>query len=154
MKTKNFFLGIIPALLLVTVSCENNKLSESDVDPFLESFFDSQIGGQATVETYNNTLSNDLVEWSNATWNKAPSAYDKAATDAAWLYEDSITFKVHDIMMVGSDASVMGSASWYVAGLETFGQRFSGIMGMENGKMVSGTCWSYQGKKIEVCGKR
>ena len=137
MKTKNFFLGIIPALLLVTVSCENmNKLSESDVDPFLESFFDSQIGGQATVETYNNTLSNDLVEWSNATWNKAPSAYDKAATDAAWFYEDSITYKVHDIMMVGSDASVMGSATWYVAGLETFGQRFSGIMGMENGKMV------------------
>ena len=94
MKTKNFFLGIIPALLLVTVSCENmNKLSESDVDPFLESFFDSQIGGQATVETYNNTLSNDLVEWSNATWNKAPSAYDKAATDAYFPQEKAFKIK-------------------------------------------------------------
>ncbi|MDG1297865.1 MAG: hypothetical protein P8P48_12045 [Saprospiraceae bacterium] len=137
MKIRNFFFCVIPVLLFFTISCENmNSLSEADVDSFLESFFDAQVGGDATIEAYNNTLSDGLMVWANASWGGAPSTYDKGDTEAAWFYEDSITYELHDVMMVGSDASVMGSATWHVAGLKTFGQSFSGIVGMEDGKMV------------------
>ena len=137
MKINNFFLGSITALLLILVSCVGNKqLSDTEIDLFIESYFDAQTFGEDKVEAFNNTLSDSLIGWENAAWAGAPSPYDKANTDADWFYEDSITYELHDVMMVGSEASVMGSATWHSAGIETFGQSFSGIIGMENGKIV------------------
>ena len=106
MKINNFFLGSITALLLILVSCVGNKqLSDTEIDLFIESYFDAQTFGENKVEAFNNTLSDSLIGWANAAWAGAPSPYDKANTDADWFYEDSITYELHDVMMVGSEAS-------------------------------------------------
>lgn len=137
MKIGKFNFGLIPMIFLLLLSCDStNQLSEAEVESFVTSFFDAQVGGAASIDAYNNTLSDELMGWDDASWPGTPNTYDKANTDGDWFYEDSITHEIHDIMMVGSEASIMGSAKWYSSGLETFGQNFSGIVGMENGRLV------------------
>ena len=124
--------------LLALTACESGpKITKAEVESFVDTHLASQLGGQEdAVSAYNATLSDELVGWANASWPSTPSVYDKANTKADWFYEDSITHEIHDILILGSDAHVMGSAKWYAGGVETFGNNFSGIVGRENGQLV------------------
>ena len=89
-----------------------------------------------SIDNYNNSAGKDLMAWDNPSWRSSPVKFDVSNTKEEWFYEDSITFKIHDIYVINDNANVMGTAKWYSAGIETFYQNFSGIVGMENGKLV------------------
>ena len=124
-------------MILSLISCkQNNKLNEDNIKDFVSKFFESQAGANMSTEDYNNSAGKDLMAWDNPTWRSSPVKFDVSNTKEEWFYEDSITFKIHDIYIINDNANVMGTAKWYSAGIETFYQNFSGIVGMENGKLV------------------
>ncbi len=61
------------------------QFSDTEIDLFVESYFDAQTSGKDKVEAFNSTLSESLIGWSNAAWAGAPKSYDKADTDADWF---------------------------------------------------------------------
>lgn len=137
MKVINKYLLISSLMMLSLISCkQNNKLNEDNIKDFVSKFFESQAGENMSTDDYNNSAGKDLMAWDNPTWRSSPVKFDVSNTKEEWFYEDSITFKIHDIYVINDNANVMGTAKWYSAGIETFYQNFSGIVGMENGKLV------------------
>jgi tetratricopeptide (TPR) repeat protein len=137
MKVINKYLLISSLMILSLISCkQNNKLNEDNIKDFVSKFFESQAGENMSTDDYNNSAGKDLMAWDNPTWRSSPVKFDVSNTKEEWFYEDSITFKIHDIYVINDNANVMGTAKWYSAGIETFYQNFSGIVGMENGKLV------------------
>jgi tetratricopeptide (TPR) repeat protein len=137
MKVINKYVLISSLMMLSLISCkQNNKLNEDNIKDFVSKFFESQAGANMSTEDYNNSAGKDLMAWDNPTWRSSPAKFDVSNTKEEWFYEDSITFKIHDIYIINDNANVMGTAKWYSAGIETFYQNFSGIVGMENGKLV------------------
>ena len=137
MKVINKYLLISSLMILSLISCkQNNKLNEDNIKDFVSKFFESQAGENMSTDDYNNSAGKDLMAWDNPSWRSSPVKFDVSNTKEEWFYEDSITFKIHDIYIINDNANVMGTAKWYSAGIETFYQNFSGIVGMENGKLV------------------
>jgi tetratricopeptide (TPR) repeat protein len=137
MKVINKYLLISSLMILSLISCkQNNKLNEDNIKDFVSKFFESQAGENMSTDDYNNSAGKDLMAWDNPSWRSSPVKFDVSNTKEEWFYEDSITFKIHDIYVINDNANVMGTAKWYSAGIETFYQNFSGIVGMENGKLV------------------
>ena len=137
MKVINKYLLMSSLMILSLISCkQNNKLNEDNIKDFVSKFFESQAGENMSTDDYNNSAGKDLMAWDNPSWRSSPVKFDVSNTKEEWFYEDSITFKIHDIYIINDNANVMGTAKWYSAGIETFYQNFSGIVGMENGKLV------------------
>ena len=137
MKVINKYVLISSLMMLSLISCkQNNKLNEDNIKDFVSKFFESQAGANMSTDDYNNSAGKDLIAWENPSWRSSPQKFDVSNTKEDWFYEDSITFKIHDIYVINDNANVMGTAKWYSAGIETFYQNFSGIVGMENGKLV------------------
>lgn len=137
MKVINKYVLISSLMMLSLISCKENKnLNEDNIKDFVSKFFDSQAGSNASVDDYNNSAGKDLMSWGNPSWRSSPKEFDISNTKEDWFYEDSITFKIHDIYVINENANVMGTAKWYSSGIETFYQNFSAIAGMENGKLV------------------
>ena len=66
----------------------------------------SQVGTEAAVEAYYNSLSDQLVFWFNPVWKNKPVAYIKPKSkDGSKFYEDSITVEIHDILLMGAYAN-------------------------------------------------
>ncbi len=130
-------LSISVLALVGLISCKNsNQISEADVTTFVKDYYNMQTGGDAAVEPFNAALSDDLLAWSNASWGNTPKKYDKATTKGDWFYEDSLTCNIHDIKILGGHANIMGTVNFYASGIQTFRQNFSGIIGLETGKLV------------------
>jgi tetratricopeptide (TPR) repeat protein len=137
MKVINKYVLISSLMMLSLISCkQNNKLNEDNIKDFVSKFFESQAGANMSTEDYNNSAGKDLMAWDNPSWRSSPTKFDVSNTKEDWFYEDSITFKIHDIYVINDNANVMGTAKWYSSGIETFYQNFSAIVGMENEKLV------------------
>lgn len=137
MKVINKYVLISSMMILSLISCKQNKnLNEDNIKDFVSKFFESQAGENMSIDNYNNSSGKDLMTWENPSWRSSPKEFDVSNTKEDWFYEDSITYKIHDIYVINENANVMGTAKWYSAGIETFYQNFSGVVGMENGKLV------------------
>ncbi len=137
MKVINKYVLISSLMVLSLISCkENNKLNEDNIKDFVSKFFESQAGENMSIDNYNNSAGKDLMSWVNPSWRSSPKEFDVSNAKEDWFYEDSINYEIHDIYVINENANVMGTAKWYSAGIETFYQNFSAIVGMENGKLV------------------
>ena len=137
MKVINKYVLIPSLMVLSLISCkENNKLNEDNIKDFVSKFFESQAGENMSIDNYNNSAGKDLMSWVNPSWRSSPKEFDVSNAKEDWFYEDSINYEIHDIYVINENANVMGTAKWYSAGIETFYQNFSAIVGMENGKLV------------------
>ena len=124
-------------MMLNFISCSENKsLNEDNIKVFVSKFFESQAGENMSIDDYNNSAGKDLIIWGNPSWKSSPKEFDISNTKEDWFYEDSINYEIHDIYMINENANLMGTAKWYCAGIETYYQNFSAIVGMENGKLV------------------
>tara|TARA_Y100000768_G_scaffold366139_1_gene328041 strand:+ start:2538 stop:3662 length:1125 start_codon:yes stop_codon:yes gene_type:complete len=137
MKVINKYVLISFLMVLSLISCSENKsLNEDDIKDFVSKFFESQAGENMSIDNYNNSAGKDLLTWGNPSWRSSPKEFDVSNTKEDWFYEDSINYEIHDIYLINENANLMGTAKWYSAGIETFYQNFSAIVGMENGKLV------------------
>lgn len=137
MKLINKYVLISSLMMLNFISCSENKsLNEDNIKVFVSKFFESQAGENMSIDDYNNSAGKDLIIWGNPSWKSSPKEFDISNTKEDWFYEDSINYEIHDIYMINENANLMGTAKWYCAGIETYYQNFSAIVGMENGKLV------------------
>ena len=153
MKKKIYALLIIASNFVVFAQME--ALTENEVRTFIMKSATSQVGTEAAVEAYYNSLSDQLVYWFNPVWKNKPVAYIKPKSkDGTKFYEDSITVEIHDILLMGAYANVMGTMKWYIAGANTTYRNFSCVltkedqqvryirfMGAENTEVASRFLW-------------
>lgn len=122
--------------LIFTAFSQNKALTESEVRSFVQSSFKKQVGYQAAVKDYNAALSKNLVLWANPVWKNKPfSIPANMSEDGSKFYEDSVVATVHDVLLMGSYANVMGTAQYYIAGLVTTHRNFSCVITRENGTL-------------------
>lgn len=127
--------GLLAGLFFTAFS-QNKALTESEVRSFVQSSFKKQVGYQAAVKDYNAALSKNLVLWANPVWKNKPFTIPaNMSEDGSKFYEDSVIATVHDVLLMGSYANVMGTAQYYIAGLVTTHRNFSCVITRENGTL-------------------
>ena len=135
---KKYQIFIIAIMIGSIISCnlpsKQNSLSEEEITEFITSHFAEKVGLDAAVEPFLEDLSDDLRVM-NAMWGQA-NDYDHDAVKGKWFYEDSVTSEVYDINIEGNCATVMGSASDYIAGIRSAKSRWMGLVIKENKKLV------------------
>lgn len=133
---KKFLTTGLFAGLIFTAFSQNKALTDSEVRSFVQSSFKKQVGYQAAVKDYNAALSKNLVLWANPVWKNKPfSIPANMSEDGSKFYEDSVVATVHDVLLMGSYANVMGTAQYYIAGLVTTHRNFSCVITRENGTL-------------------
>ena len=117
-------------------------LTEKEVRTFVTNDLKNQIGYKKAVKGYYDAISKDHVGWGGITWKNKPSKfeieYNKDGSyndDGSLFYEDSINVTIHDVYLMGSHANVMGTAKWYISGVNTIYRNFSCVVKRENGSI-------------------
>lgn len=115
---------------------QKKALTEKEVRNFVISSMESQVGYQAAVKGYYKGLSKNLVFWGNPVWKNKPIQFKNTGTDdGSKFYEDSIEAIIHDILLMGDYANVMGTVKWYIAGANTTYRNFSCVVTREEGEL-------------------
>jgi tetratricopeptide (TPR) repeat protein len=135
------------ALLMTMTSfigfSQNAKdLTEKEVRTFVTNHIENQIGYKKAVKGYYDAASKNVVLWGGISWKNKPSKfemeYNKDGSykdDGSLFYEDSINVTIHDVYLMGSHANVMGTAKWYISGVNTTYRNFSCVVKRENGSI-------------------
>ena len=135
------------ALLMTMTSfigfSQNAKdLTEKEVRTFVTNDLKNQIGYKKAVKGYYDAASKNVVLWGGISWKNKPAKfemeYNKDGSykdDGSLFYEDSINVTIHDVYLMGSHANVMGTAKWYISGVNTTYRNFSCVVKRENGSI-------------------
>jgi tetratricopeptide (TPR) repeat protein len=143
---KNCTIAAITLLMTMTsyigFSQNTKDLTEKEVRTFVTNNLKNQVGYEKAVKGYYDAASKNVVLWSGITWKNKPwkgeMEYNKDGSykdDGSLFYEDSINVTIHDVYLMGSHANVMGTAQWYIAGVNTTYRNFSCVVKRENGSI-------------------
>ena len=143
---KNISISAIAVLMTMTsfigYSQNAKDLTEKEVRTFVTNDLKNQIGYKKAVKGYYDAIGKDHIGWGGITWKNKPSKfeieYNKDGSyndDGSLFYEDSINVTLHDVYLMGSHANVMGTAKWYISGVNTIYRNFSCVVKRENGSL-------------------
>lgn len=129
------YLIVISAAMVALVSCSDGQqanLTKAEVEAFVTSHMESQVGYEDAVEPYKTGLSEETKYFRAG--QAGPKNADLTGVEGTWFYEDSVRVDIMDVQLYGSAASVMGVVHFY--NFDEIGDRsFHGTVVRDGGRL-------------------
>ena len=124
------FFALVCAAL---VGCKPDPLTKQEVQQFLMEYTATQNRGEASIEPFKEGLAKDFMFFSPDVDSAQTMQLENITAD--WFDSDTVTLQIEHIEVLGENASVFGTTTDDY-GFFQDNNRFHGVVGRENGKLV------------------